>query len=103
MSRVVRIKARHVDGLRTFASPDFRFSPTPELAALRPGEAETDDGWRYGIEASAWFFGEWFEAWDDEINHQEEAQLWEFKGGALVCVRQWWTWKQALEAAGLAE
>jgi hypothetical protein len=38
-----------------------------------------------------------------QISDQEEAQLWEFRHGALVRVRQWWTWDEALTDTGVSE
>jgi hypothetical protein len=37
------------------------------------------------------------------LQNQEEAQLWESKGGLVNRVRQWWSWQEALEAVGLPE
>ncbi len=38
-----------------------------------------------------------------EIRDQEEAQLWESRGGLVMRLRQWWSWRDALEALGLSE
>ena len=38
-----------------------------------------------------------------QIRNQEEAQLWESRGGLAISMRQWWSWQEALEAVGLSE
>ncbi|MEA2348222.1 MAG: hypothetical protein QOG62_2009 [Thermoleophilaceae bacterium] len=38
-----------------------------------------------------------------QLRDQEEAQLWESRGGLVMSVRQWWSWQEALEAVGLSE
>lgn len=38
-----------------------------------------------------------------QIRDQEEAQLWESRGGLVSRLQQWWGWKDALEAVGLTE
>jgi ketosteroid isomerase-like protein len=36
-----------------------------------------------------------------EITEKEEAELWEFRGGVVTKIQQWWSWAEALEAVGL--
>jgi hypothetical protein len=122
---------RDFDVLRAFSAPHMEYYPAPEVAALvdsaydhhtpviGPEDAvEFFKGWLAAWGEFAFLPQEGFDLGDGRVlvlNHvqvqgassgiqlgrQEEAQLYESRGGLVTRVRQWWSWSQALEDLGL--
>jgi ketosteroid isomerase-like protein len=116
--------------IRTFSAADFEVTPARELAVLLGYDAPVLRGVEAGIRFLQDWFDAWddFEFVAKEgvdlgdgrvllLNHlrghgsgsgvnvidQEEAQLWESRGGLVTRVSQWWSWSEGLEAVGLPE
>jgi hypothetical protein len=114
--------------IRTFASDEFEVEPAPELASILGYDTAPLVGVEAGIRFLRDWFDAWdaFEFVPREgvdlgdgrvllLNHvrglglgsgveviaQEEAELWEARGGLVTRVVQWWRWCDALEATGL--
>jgi hypothetical protein len=123
------VARRDYDAIRALAAPDFKVVPAPPLATLLGVDAVLL-GVDAGIGFLQAWFDAWGEfnfvpqegvdlgdgrvlvlnhlnargaASGVEILRQEEAELWESRGGLVVGVQQWWTWREALEAIGLSE
>jgi hypothetical protein len=116
--------------IRTFAAPDFEVEPARELALLLGYDDAILHGVEAGVRFLQDWFDEWENfafvskegvdlgdgrvlllnhlrgqgvASGVQIGDQEEAELWESRGGLVTRVRQWWSWKEALKAVGLSE
>jgi hypothetical protein len=124
------VTRRDFEVIRRFAAPSFEVVPARELAMLLGYDGSTLHGVEAGLQFLRDWFDEWddFEFVSKEgidlgdgrvllLNHlrgrgvasgiqigdQEEAELWESRGGLVQGVQQWWNWQAALEAVGLSE
>lgn len=124
------VTRRDYDMIRTFASADFEVHPAPELRTLLGYDAPVIHGADAGIRFLQDWFDAWgsftfvskegVDLGDGRVlvlNHmrgqgamsgieiadQEEAELWESRAGRVVRVRQWWSWREGLQAVGLPE
>jgi len=110
-----------------FSSDEFEVRPARELGVLLGYEHPV----LHGADAGIKFLHDWFDAWGDfdftpqegidfgdgrvlllnelrgrgaasglSLRH-EEAELWVSKGGLVVSVEQWWSWREALQALGV--
>jgi hypothetical protein len=116
--------------IRAFAAEDFEVVPARELALILGYETPLLKGVDAGLRFLRDWFDAWddfeFVAKEGvdlgqgrvlllnhlraqaggsgiEISDQEEAQLWESRGGLVARVTQWWSWREALAAVGLPE
>jgi hypothetical protein len=120
---------RQLDAGRSLVTPDFRAWPAEHVGTLlgipREGVAGYDEFRR--------FLSDWVDFWGEfsieprrvvdlgssmlllnhmrghgpgsgiELDGQEEAQLYELEGGRVARFRQFWSWREGLEAVGLSE
>jgi len=123
------ITRRDFEMIKKFSTSDVELRPARELIALLPGHPSV----MHDVDAFRRFFEDWLEVWGEfrivpqegvdlgdgrvlVLNHlrghgkssgieidQEEAELYQARGGLLFRSQQWWSWREALEAVGLSE